>query len=113
MTTLKFRNDDKVNAKVFILDSIENIDKIGLREDEANHVRKSYDDDKGKTVVINRYTECYHIFFIDSEEPENKFMEQCRRKGASICKWLVLKDLLQCPASYCRINCAMSWVIRI
>ena len=88
MTTLKFRNDDKVNAKVFILDSVENIDKIGLREDEANHVRKSYDDDKNKTVVINRYTDCYHIFFIDSEDSENKFIEQCRRKGASICKWL-------------------------
>ena len=88
MTTLKFRNDDKVSAKVFILDSAESIGKIGLREEEAEYVRKSYDDDKRKTVVINRYTECYHIFFIDSEEPENKFMERCRKKGASICKWL-------------------------
>ena len=88
MTTLKFRNDNNVSAKVFILDSAESIGKIGLREEEAEYVRKSYDDDKRKTVVINRYTECYHIFFIDSEEPENKFMERCRKKGASTCKWL-------------------------
>ena len=88
MTTLKFRNDDKISAKVFILDSAENIDKIGLNKEEADYVRKSYDDDKKKTAVINRYTECYHIFFIDSEECENKFMEKCRKKGASICKWL-------------------------
>lgn len=88
MTTLNFRKDDKISAKVFILDSTENIEKIGLRQDEADYVRKSYDCDKCKTIVINRYTECYHIFFINSEEPENKFMEQCRRKGASICRWL-------------------------
>ncbi|MBR6439211.1 MAG: leucyl aminopeptidase [Bacteroidales bacterium] len=88
MTTLKFRNNDKVSAKVFILESAEDVDKIGLRKEEADYVRKSYDDDKKKTVVINRYTECFHIFFIDSEEPESKIMEQCRRKGASICKSL-------------------------
>lgn len=88
MTTLKFRKDDKISAKVFILDTAEDIGKIGLRQDEADYVRKSYGNDKGGTVVINRYTECYHIFFINSEESENKFMEQCRKKGASICKWL-------------------------
>ena len=86
--TLRFRNDDKVSAKVFILESAEQIEKIGLRKEEADYVRKSYDDDKKKNVVINRYTECFHIFFIDSEEPESKVMEQCRRKGAAICKWL-------------------------
>lgn len=88
MTTLKFRKDDKISAKVFILDTAEDIGKIGLRQDEADYVRKSYGNDKGDAVVINRYTECYHIFFINSEESENKFMEQCRKKGASICKWL-------------------------
>ncbi len=88
MTTLKFRKDDKISAKVFILDTAEDIGKIGLRQDEADYVRKSYGNDKGGAVVINRYTECYHIFFINSEESENKFMEQCRKKGASICKWL-------------------------
>ncbi len=88
MTTLKFRKDDKISAKVFILDTTEDIGKIGLRQDEADYVRKSYGNDKGGAVVINRYTECYHIFFINSEESENKFMEQCRKKGASICKWL-------------------------
>ena len=86
--TLRFRNDDKVSAKVFILESAEQIEKIGLRKEEADYVRKSYDDDKKKNIVINRYTECFHIFFIDSEEPESKIMEQCRRKGAAICKWL-------------------------
>ena len=88
MTLLKFRNDDKVSAKVFILESAEQIDKLNLNKEEADYVRKSYDDDKKNTVVINRYTECYHIFFIDTTEPESKFMEQCRKKGASICKWL-------------------------
>lgn len=88
MTTLKFRKDDKISAKVFILDTAEDIGKIGLHQDEADYVRKSYGNDKGDAVVINRYTECYHIFFINSEESENKFMEQCRKKGASICKWL-------------------------
>ena len=86
--TLRFRNDDKVSAKVFILESAEQIEKIDLRKEEADYVRKSYDDDKKKNIVINRYTECFHIFFIDSEEPESKIMEQCRRKGAAICKWL-------------------------
>ena len=86
--TLRFRNDDKVSAKVFILESAEQIEKIDLRKEEADYVRKSYDDDKKKNVVINRYTECFHIFFIDNEEPESKIMEQCRRKGAAICKWL-------------------------
>lgn len=88
MTQLKFRNDDNVSAKVFILDSIDNIEKTGLRKEECDYIKKIYADDNKKTVVINRYTECYHIFFIDSEESENKFMEKCRKKGASICKWL-------------------------
>ena len=88
MTTLKFRNDDKTDAKVFILESAEQIGKIGLRKEEADYVKKCYDDDNDKTVVINRYTECYHIFFIDTTEAESKFMEKCRKKGASICKWL-------------------------
>lgn len=88
MTILKFRNDDKVKAKVFILESEEQIEKIGLRKEEADYVKKGYDDDKKKTVVINRYTECYHIFFVDTTEAKNKHMEQCRKKGASICKWL-------------------------
>ena len=85
---LKFKNDDKVNAKVFIFESTEQIEKIGLRKEEADYVRKRYDDDKDKTVVINRYTECYHIFFVDTTENESKFMEKCRKKGAAICKWL-------------------------
>ncbi len=88
MTTLKFRNDDKVSAKVFILNTIENIDNIGLSTDESCYAKKIYDNDKRKTIVINRYTECYHIFFIDGDESENIFMERCRKKGASICKWL-------------------------
>ena len=88
MTELKFRKDDKIAAKVFILESAEDIDRIGLKKDEADYVKKSYDDDKKKTVVINRYTECFHIFFVDTTEDENKFMEKCRKKGAAICKWL-------------------------
>ena len=88
MTVLKFRKDDKVKAKVFILESIEQIKEIGLSKEEADYVKKSHNDDKKKTVVINRYTDCYHIFFVDTTETENKFMEQCRKKGASICKWL-------------------------
>ena len=88
MTILKFRKDDNVCAKVFILDSAEYIEQIGLRQEEADYVKKCHDDDKEKTVVINRYSECYHIFFVDTEVAESKFMEKCRKKGASICKWL-------------------------
>lgn len=88
MTTLKFRNDEKVKAKVFILESEEQIEKIGLRQEEADYVKKSYGDSKDKIIVINRYTESYHIFFINPEELESKFMEKCRKNGASICKWL-------------------------
>ena len=58
MTTLKFRNDNKVSAKVFILESAEDINKIGLNQNEVDYVKKSYDDDKKKTIVINRYTIC-------------------------------------------------------
>lgn len=88
MTELKFRKDDKINAKVFILESADQIEQIGLLKKESDYVKKSYDDNKDKTVVINRYTECYHIFFVDTTEAESKFMERCRKKGASICKWL-------------------------
>lgn len=88
MTTLKFRNDDNVKAKVFILDSAEQVEQLGLRQEEAEHVKKCYSEDKEKTIVIDRYTEVYHIFFIDSTEPESKFMETCRKKGAAICKSL-------------------------
>ena len=88
MTTLKFRNDDKIAAKVFILESTEQIEKIGLRKEEADYVRKRYDDDKKKASLINRYTECYHIFFVDTTEEEYKLVEKCRKRGAAICKWL-------------------------
>ena len=88
MTTLRFRKDDKIEAKVFILESADQIEQIGLTKKEADYVKKTYDDDKDKTVVINRYTECYHIFFVDTTKAESKFMERCRKKGASICKWL-------------------------
>jgi len=87
-TILKFRNDDAVKAKVFILDGIENIEKIGLRPDEAAHVRRSYDESEDKMVVIDRYTECYYIFFVAADAEENDFMETCRRNGAAICKSL-------------------------
>lgn len=88
MTILKFRKDDKVSAKVFILESAEQIDKIGLRKEEADYVKRRYDNDKKKASLINRYSECYHIFFVDTTEEEYRFMEKCRRKGATICKWL-------------------------
>lgn len=87
-TILKFRNNDDVKAKVFILDGMENIDKIGLRPDEAEHVKKSYDDSKDKAVVIDRYTELFVIFFVAADADEKDFMESCRRKGAAICKLL-------------------------
>jgi len=87
-TVLKFRNDDNVKAKVFILDGIENIEKIGLRPDEAEHVKKSYDDSKDKAIVIDRYTELYVIFFVAADVDEKEFMEDCRRKGSTICKLL-------------------------
>ena len=87
-TTLKFRKDDKVKAKVFILESIEQVEQLMLRAEETEHVKKNHDEDKEKTIVIDRYTESYYIFFIDGNEPETKFMETCRRKGATICKLL-------------------------
>lgn len=87
-TVLKFRNDDNVKAKVFILDGIENIDKIGLHPEEAEHVRKSYGESKDKSVVIDRYTELLVIFFVAADADERDFMEQCRRKGSAICKLL-------------------------
>jgi len=87
-TVLKFRNDNDVKAKVFILDGMENIDNIGLRPDEAEHVKKSYDDSKDKAVVIDRYTELFVIFFVAADAGEKDFMEGCRRKGAAICKLL-------------------------
>jgi len=87
-TTLKFRKDDKVKAKVFILESIEQVEQLMLRAEETEHVKKNYDEDKEKTIVIDRYTESYYIFFIDGNETETKFMETCRRKGAAICKLL-------------------------
>lgn len=87
-TVLKFRNDDDVKAKVFILDGIENIDKLALRAEEAEYVRRSYGEDKDKTVVIDRYTELYVIFFIAADADVKDFMEDCRRKGAVICKLL-------------------------
>ena len=70
MTELKFRNDDKIAAKVYILESAEDIDKIGLNKDEADYVKKSYDDDKKKTVVINNQKELEDMFykFINDEE---------------------------------------------
>ncbi len=88
MTNLKFRTDDKVKAKVFILESIESIEKTGLRNEEAEYVKKCYDDSKDSIITINRYSECYYIFFIDSDVDESKFMETCRRRGASLCKLL-------------------------
>ncbi len=88
MTSLKFRNDDKVKTKVFILDSIESIEKTGLCNEEAEYVKKCYEDSKDSIITINRYSECYYIFFIDSEVDESKFMETCRRRGASLCKLL-------------------------
>lgn len=85
---LKFRNDDTVKAKVFILGGIENIGNVGLREDEYDYVKKSYDESKDKIVVIDRYTELYVIFFVSADADEKDFMEDCRRKGANICKLL-------------------------
>lgn len=91
-TVLKFRNDDNVKAKVFILGGMENIEKLGLRPDEAEHLKKSYENSAEKIVVFNRYTELIVVFFISEEAEENVLMETCRRRGSWICSLLNAND---------------------
>ena len=57
-TTIRFRNDDKVKAKVFILDNIENISQLCLSSNEEEYVRKTYGESNSDIITINRYTEC-------------------------------------------------------
>ena len=64
-TTIRFRNDDKVKAKVFILDNIENISQLCLNSNEEEYVRKTYGESNSDIITINRYTECIYLFFID------------------------------------------------
>ncbi|MGN0033577.1 MAG: leucyl aminopeptidase family protein [Candidatus Limimorpha sp.] len=86
-TSIKFRNDSNVNAKVFILDSIENLSQVNLNNNEEEHVIKSYKKSKSDIIILDRYTECIFILFIQIED-ENKSMEECRRKGYDICDYL-------------------------
>lgn len=86
-TTIRFRNDDKVKAKVFILDNIENISQLCLSSNEEEYVRKTYGESNSDIITINRYTECIYLFFIDIQD-ESKSMEECRRRGHEICRSL-------------------------
>ena len=86
-TTIRFRNDDKVKAKVFILDNIENISQLCLSSNEEEYVRKTYGESNSDIITINRYTECIYLFFIDIQD-ESKSMEECRKRGHEICRSL-------------------------
>ena len=76
------RNDFK--AKVYLLDSIEQIDNIQLSEQEINYIKEYYESTKGKkTIHINRFTE-HLYFYVIAQELEFRRLEEARQSGASM-----------------------------
>lgn len=76
------RNDFK--AKVYLLDTIEQIDNIELSEQEINYIKEYHESTKGKkTIHINRFTE-HLYFYVIAQELEFRRLEEARQSGASM-----------------------------
>ena len=83
-TTVKTTSREDFKAKVYLLESIEQIDKIDLKSEEINYINECYESSKGKkTIHINRFTK-HLYFYVLSAEDRYRRLEEARRSGAAM-----------------------------
>lgn len=81
---IKTTSREDFKAKVYLLESIEQIDRIELKTEEINYINECYESSKGKkTIHINRFTE-HLYFYVLSKEDRCRRLEEARRSGASM-----------------------------
>ncbi len=83
-TIIKTTSSKDFKAKVYLLDTIEQIDNIELSKNEIDYINECYESSKGKkTIHINRFTE-HLYFYVLAQEEQFRRLEEARRSGASM-----------------------------
>lgn len=83
-TVIKVTERVDFKAKVYILNEIEQINKIDLSHDEIEYIKQHSSSDSKGLIHINRYSELLYFYVCHDEDYFRK--EYCRKGGASLCK---------------------------
>lgn len=82
---IKTTTNKNFKAIVYLLDDIEQMEKIKLKPEEIEYIKRCHEDSKDKIVHINRFKE--HLYFIFLNEDEEYLrLEACRKSGAVLSK---------------------------
>lgn len=82
------QNKADARAKVFIVNSIQEIEKISLTGAEKAYVLQRFDSFPGNVAVVNRLGSILFICLNDTKASLSEQKEACRKKGACIAKLL-------------------------
>jgi Leucyl aminopeptidase len=87
-TTIIITEKTNANAKVYLLNNLDEMEKTDFNTEEKEYFRRKYEKSKTKAVCINRYSSMVFVAVLDSEGKDYIRLETCRKNGAAIAKQL-------------------------